>query len=287
MAKIFDFIKSYSIEITKEKFLLINVDENSETIGALKINNFRGNILYLIKKLEPYLIIVTSQNSLSRTDNHFQHFFGEELAENFSKENKYEYKYEYKRLAKIDATKPIHSSSISSTFSKFFKKDDDPYNVRTRIYYRTDKVCLNFKNEELSKKSCFTNKKNPLNQYNSNNNSTQKSVEECRLQDSDITITNYYMKRYNHQNESLSKTGTGIITIGIIFKIKDDNNFYKLIINNRCNTESNLSGLNPSKPISNPIKSSFYIVSSNIITNTKSDFKIKTLQLSTDLKRVN
>jgi hypothetical protein len=277
--------KNLSISLTKEKFLLINVDENHETIGSVKSNNFRANVLPLIKRLNPYLIIVTSQNSLSRTDNHFQHFFGEELIREYSLE---EDGYEYKRLAKIDATKPIHSSSISSTFSKFFKKEDDPYNVRTRIYYHTGKVCLNFEDEELSKKSCFTNKKSVFNEYNSK--STEKSIQSCILQGSDITITNYFMKRYNHQNEKRSKTGTGIIAIGLIFKIKGDENSYKLIINNRCKNDTNVSKLTPSNTIS--IKSSsFYIVSSgSIIKNTKSyfnfNFKIKELQLSTDLRPI-
>lgn len=260
----------------KEKILLINIDEKHKPIIASKIINFRSSkLLPLIKKLEPYLIIVTSQNSLSRTDNHFQHFFGEELIGEGNV-------YEYKRLAKIDATKPIHSSSIGSTFSKFFKKNDDPYNVKTRIYYRTDKVCLNFKDEDLNKKSCFTNKKNVWNEYNS----TKKFQEKCRSHDSDVTITNYYMKRYSPQSELLSKTGTGIITIGLIFKIKDDDRFYKLIINNRCNIEANFSELIPSKPILSPIKSSFYIVSSNNIKDTNSNFEIKTLQLSTDLRTI-
>ena len=271
-------ISPNSINILNEKILLINVDENSETIRAEKIINFKSKASGLIKKLEPYLIIVTSQNSLSRTKDHFQHYFGEELEKIFSNENK------YKRLAKIDATKPIHSSGISSIFSKILK-NPDPYNVRTRIYYRTDKVCLNFKDEELSEKSCFTNKKSVSNEYNSNRNSTQKSVEECMLYGSDITITNYYMKRYSSPVEEKSKTGNGIIAIGLIFKIKDDKNFYKLIINNRCNIESNLLVLNKSKPISSPIKSSFYIVSSNSIikTKTNSDFEIKTLQLNSNL----
>ena len=93
------------------------------------------------------------------------------------------------------------------------------------------------------------------------------------------------MKRYSSPVEEKSKTGNGIIAIGLIFKIKDDKNFYKLIINNRCNIESNLLVLNKSKPISSPIKSSFYIVSSNSIikTKTNSDFEIKTLQLNSNL----
>jgi hypothetical protein len=241
---------------------IINLNENSEAFGTLKINNFKDNILPLIKESDLYLIIVTSQNSLSLTNNHFQYFFEKEL----TKENN------WKCLSKIDATKPIHSSS---TFSKKSKKDDDPYNVKTRIYYRMDKVCLNFEDKKLSKRTCFTNKKSSFNEYNSDNH--KKSIEQCN-NDFDIIITNYYMKRYSDQNELLSKKGNGKITIGLIFKFKNNKQDYKLIISNRCNIENhNLAKIQ----VKNSDNSSIYIVTPNNIikVDKKNDFMIKSLHL--------
>ena len=256
-----------------DKILLINIDEKQREYDDSEIIFDYADMLKAIEDSKPYLIIVTSQNSLSRTDNHFQHILGEKiLGKNFGFKKEKEIPLKYKRLSKTDATKPIHSSSI---FSKFFKKDNDPYNVRTRIYYSTDNVCLNFEDEELSKKSCFTNKKSSDNEYYS------KSTEKCISQGTDITITNYYMKRYSDINEILSKTGNGIITIGLIFKIKDTE--YKLIISNRCNsTKINPNYDNRQKNIKlkinnlfPKIKSSYYIVTPNNI-KSDGDFKIST-----------
>ena len=277
-------MNNISKKVILDKILLINFDEKGQVFKAEKMTNFKYNVLPVIKELDLYLIIVTSQNSLSRTDNHFQHFFGEKLLQ----ENN------WKRLSKIDATKPIHSSSISSTFSKMFK-NPDPYNVRTRIYYRTDKVCVNFKDEKLSKKSCFTNQKNPFNEYNSEFNSTDKEGQ-CQYYMQDIMIDNYYMKRYSHEKEIYSKTGDGIITIGLIFKIKKNNNSYnnyKLIISNRCRHDIKNNNLNPIqiKKIKRGDKSSIYIVSSSdIVYNTgineasNNDFEINTINLNSDCK---
>jgi hypothetical protein len=261
-----------------DKILLINFDEEHSEYNESKMTYLLANRLKSIKDSQPYLIIVTSQNSLSRTDNHFQHILGEyilgeKIFNGYKSINDIILPLKYKRLSKTDAIKPIHSSSI---FSKIFKKDNDPYNVRTRIYYSTDNVCLEFNDPELSKKSCFTNKKSSDNEYYSK--STLKSIEECTLRRSNITITNYYMKRYSDINENLSKTGNGIITIGLIFKIKDTK--YKLIITNRYTSKTiNLnydkrqinikSKINESSP---NIKSGYYIVTRN---NIKPHGKIK------------
>ena len=285
--------KSVLDQFINDTVLLVNIDEEHKIFNDKSIDTYTfRNIMERIEELNPYLIIVTSQNSLSRTDNHFQHLFGKELLKKeFAEENKN--KYEYKRLSKVDATKPIHSTSIISTFSKLFKKDDpDPYNVRTRIYYRTDKVCLNFEDEELSKKSCFTNKRNPLNEYKS------KSIKECEFKNDNIIITNYYMRRYSSQEEVLSKKGYGTITIGLILKVNE--NYYKLIISNRfehdinsyanfseeftnminVNMKKNLKSYNFNKDI----KSSIYVVSSNSITPFYTDFIKKFIQKKNDFK---
>ena len=296
--------------LISNNILLINYDEKLQPFGAVKATNFRNSgILQYIEDHKPYLIIITTQNSLSRTENHFQHFFGEELAEeNFQEECK------YKRLSKIDATKPIHSSSMISTFSKFFKSDHDPYNLRTRIYYRIDNVCLLFKDEILNKKSCFTNQKNPLNQYNSNKLNDKKIIrkEDCN-ESNNIVIENYHMKRYSYKDNIYSKTGHGIITIGLIFKIKDDqtDTHYKLIISNRndispsikeerklaeIKKEENLAKITE-KNIYGTTKSSIYIVSANSINpiinsiksnsikrSKKNEFKIIEMNLYFDSK---
>lgn len=102
------------------KILLINYDENHQLITddiiIDSINSFGDKII----SNSPYLIIVTTQNSLSRTNKHFQHILGEKLKMGG-----------YKVFSKIDAI-----YSIPSIFSLGSK----PYNVRTRIYYDPDKT---------------------------------------------------------------------------------------------------------------------------------------------------
>jgi hypothetical protein len=236
------------------KILLLNLDENKETFNVEKERGL-GRLFVDIDKLDPYLIIVTSQNSLSSTNNHFQNSFREELM----KANV------WLCLSKIDAIKPIHSSSIISTFSGFFKSNNDQYNVRTIIYYRIDKVCLLFENENLNKKSSF-------NHYNSNHNSTPKG--NCK---SDIIIENYYMAKYSDD----SKKGHGKITIGLIFKFA--NNYYKLIISNRCNINNSKLAKIEGKRMD---KSSIYIVSPNDITEaTDNNFKINIINLRFNKKK--
>ena len=273
-------------EIVKlDKILLINIDEKSKTFAS-KISNIKSIVDKIIES-DPYLIIVTSQNSLSRTDNHFQHYFGEELLKIKD--------LNWKRLSKIDATKPIHSSSISSTFSKMFK-NPDPYNVRTRIYYREGKVCLNFKDETLNKKSCFTNQKSSFNEYNSNSNSKETGGQ-CQNFMQNIMIDKYYMKRYSDEDEKYSKTGHGIITIGLIFKItKDKNNYsnnYKLIISNRRRHNTINNNLSPIqiKEMKKDDKSSIYIVSADdsvfkkgITKAINNDFEINVMNLNNECR---
>ena len=284
-------LKLYLDNFINDRVLLINIDEEHKIYKDKNLDILK-NIMEKIEELNPYLIIVTSQNSLSRTEYHFQHLFGEELLEKkFSEENK----NKYKRLSKVDATKPIHSTSISSTFSKIFKKDDpDPYNLRTRIYYRTDKICLNFEDEELSKKSCFTNKRNPLNEY--------KSIKEkeCEFNNDNIIITNYYMRRYSSQEEVLSKKGYGTITIGLILKVNEER-YYKLIISNRFenNNNNNSSYANFSEVFTNrinvnmktnlrksnkDIKSSIYVVSSKSVRPFYTDYITRRIQEKNDFK---
>ena len=238
---------SYSLA---NKILLLNLDENKETFNVKKEREL-GRVFVDIEKLDPYLIIVTSQNSLSKANNHFQNSFREELM----KTNV------WLCLSKIDSTKLIYSISMINTFSSFFKSDDDQYNIRTIIYYRMDKVCLLFEDKNLNKKSSF-------NHYNSDHNGNITPKGNCK---SDIIIENYYMARYSDD----SKKGHGKITIGLIFKFAD--NYYKLIISNRCNINNSKLAKIEQKRID---RSSIYIVSPNdIIEASNNKFKINIINL--------
>jgi hypothetical protein len=219
--------------IIYDKILLINYDENHElirddnTINA--INSFGDKII----SKSPYLIIITTQNSLSRTDKHFQHILGEKLKMRG-----------YRVFSKIDATRPRNSSSISNIFSLKSK----PYNVRTRIYYDPKKVIfIDEKLMLLNSKSYFIDKDKYTNRYNSNNlrdkHDFEKNNDKILITNYDkILITNYKVRRYTNINSG--KEGTGKIIFILMFKSEGEE--YKLIISNNCNYNENK--YNPNNP---------------------------------------
>ena len=125
-------IKTYD---TKDKILenilLINFDEEKKLYKDEKNSmqlSFRTKIqnLFTNKKnsIKNYaIIVVCTQNSLSGTENHFQHHFKRLLSEDFE------------MLSKVDATRQTNRRSLLGS-----KK----YNVRTRVYYNKNMVDLNF-----------------------------------------------------------------------------------------------------------------------------------------------
>ena len=274
--------------IIYDKILLINYDENHELITddntINTINSFGDKII----SKSPYLIIVTTQNSLSRTNKHFQHILGEKL------------KMEgYKVFSKIDATRPKNSSSISNIFSLKPK----PYNIRTRIYYHPEKV--NFIDDKLmllGSKSYFIDKDTYMNKYNSNNiadniigkydfaknNIADNIIDKYDFAKNNdkILITNYKARRYTDIKSSKEGTGKIIFVLIYIFDGKE----YKLIISNNCNFDShygdnisNIDNIYNNTINQNKVKIIYNITPRNIENLSKYN-KIMTIQLN-DLKQ--
>ena len=110
--------------------VIFNIDENKEEFNGEKENTKKSihKIINAFYNNVP-IIIITSQNSLSRTDNHFQHKIREIVEKNYK---------DYILLAKSDAT-----------ISKF-TTIEQPSDARTRIYINLKKVYINFNNKNLS-----------------------------------------------------------------------------------------------------------------------------------------
>ena len=108
--------------------LLINFDEKKKifkNISNTPIQTYLDE--YKIENIQKYaIIVVCTQNSLSRTKDHFQHHFKEFIE-----------KKNFTMLSKVDATRQKNISALSGVG---FKR----YNVRTRVYYDHNKVKLHF-----------------------------------------------------------------------------------------------------------------------------------------------
>jgi len=149
----------------EENVLVINYDEKKilNTKINTEINTEINKKMQEINDKKPRILIVCTQNSKSGPYKHFQHLLGEKIKEN------------YKLLSKVDASIPILSFLCNS-------------NVRTRIYYDSDKIIIGFQDNRLSKKSSFS--------MFSSNNLYNSDVTEINNKEKDI-IVSYKMRRKN------------------------------------------------------------------------------------------
>ena len=171
--------------------LIFNFDEKgNEYNNNYNIENFLTDI-----NKKPNIIFICTQNSISRTDKHLQHIIGKKLPEN------------YKRFSKIDATR---QSNLKKIIYKNLK------NVRTRIYYNTEKVYVDdvfkrFSNQSYKKRSIF----------NFSNNSIDENEEKYTISKTNnkpIIIKEYKYRIYTVKGEN-GRTGLGGIMTSIIFEI--------------------------------------------------------------------
>ena len=109
---------------------------NNDNIFTISINednkNFTSydvkNLLQIIKKNKPSIIIINSQNSSSSTKNHFQHIFSEKILK--IKNDKLNYEILYKKGI----------SNNKSKLYKFFSPLKKVINLRTRIYFNKNEI---------------------------------------------------------------------------------------------------------------------------------------------------
>ena len=164
------------------------------------VNEFLNKIRYY----RPSLVIVATQKS-TRGKNNLQTNFKNKL---------YDSCVEYKLLAKIDSMREV-DSGVKGYMSSFLTTH---HSLRTRIYYNSQKVVLNFENNNLSKKSSFALPNSFENKYNSKTNITpQNSTPQNSTKNKKMRIERYYMKRYTSPKE-----GYGRISVGIQLKLPND-----------------------------------------------------------------
>lgn len=233
----------------KPKVLVINYNENNESPNQEKLNQ----ILSQIKKNNPDIFILTTQNSTSGSDNHIQHSVKEKI-EN-SKKRKYlksntnleKILKKYKLFSKVDGTR------LSNSKLGFFKIEK-PYNVRTRIWINTETVYQGF-TKNFSKNS-YSNKVKQNPTLNRNNNiSNTTNITNIKS----IKIKKYSYKRITASGEK-GKKGVGSIMTSI--SLEKDGEIYGYII-------LNTNPILPTEKIDNNNK----IIIKNLITNNNINSK--------------
>ena len=188
---------------------LFNIDENKYLYNNnnFKYKNTEYNLNNSIRSIaKPVIsafekkipiIIINSQDSISGSNKHLQHFIRNYIDES---EN-----IPYMLLSKTDATKKKYTSIDPRAIKTIRKK---AYNVRTRIYININKVNINEVNTNTIKNMLNSYGKN--NQFSKNKNNTK-----------DINILTCKRKRFT--NESNEGTyGGGKIGYELVFQIKNE-----------------------------------------------------------------
>jgi hypothetical protein len=197
--------------------LIFNFNEEENNYND---NYFFKQFVYVINKKKPNIIVICTQNSISRTDKHLQHIIGDKLPEN------------YKRFSKVDATR---QSDLKKIVYKNLK------NVRMRIYYNTETVYVNNVFNRFSKQS---SKKRSI--FNFSNNSIDENEEKysgSNTNNKQIIIKEYKYRRYTVEGEN-GRTGKGGIMTSIVFRMNGLEEYKYIVCNYNFNSENIQSNFN-------------------------------------------
>ena len=192
--------------------LLINFDEKKKEFKNISNTPIQS---YLdenkIKDIQKYaIIVVCTQNSLSGTENHFQHHFKEFIE-----------KKDFTMLSKVDATRQTNRRSLLGS---------KRYNVRTRVYYNKKKVNLffnpiNFKtsyNKKKNENGTAWENKREIKTYIDEKQKTINNYRECNFKScknfNKINIYSYSIHRKSQQdNKGNPIFGEGLIDVNFGF----------------------------------------------------------------------
>jgi hypothetical protein len=217
----------------KDKYIaLFNINENQYLYNNNNFkyknaeNNLNNSIRSIAKPIintfieEIPIIIINSQDSISGSEKHLQHFIRNYIDES---EN-----IPYMLLSKTDATKKKYTSIDPGGLKTYVKKE---YNVRTRIYININKVNINKGNTNTIKN--MLNSHGKKTQFSKNKNNTK-----------DINILTCKRKRFTNENNE-GTYGGGKIGYELVFQIKNEPLKQSLFNYNIANfTNQTLNSLN-------------------------------------------
>lgn len=274
-----------------DEILVINLDEDGHFYDQEHFNNEINKYNSTTKEIKDYeMIIVCTQNSLSNTDKHFQHFFKNYI----TKGN------EFNLVSKVDATR----QSNRGTGFGILKKKTYNKNVRTRVYLKEN----NRNNESKALKGIYFNPSRVnskwKNSYNTNkkngesSNNNRRTIISIQNRDKTGNLLNqskckYELVRIDLERKTISdpgnlKSGKGYIIYyfwlrEIKLQKKEKVSFPFIVVNNyssmtlddiiKQSKEKNTSIFfeKPQPPI-------IYIQNGNVTNNT--NIKVQTLNTS-------
>lgn len=300
--------KKFPTELSNQIYV-ININEEKKNLSEGEsykmIKELNSNTVDFLQKKS--IIVVCSQNSLSGTSNHFQHWFSEYIKKNENLNN-------FKMISKIDAT-PQKRRRIG-----LFQKQNS--NVRIRVYFNEKskilkKLHLFNVDPSSNHKINFTNSYNTSKPTNFLTNTRSKVIPQNQIiptfkkdliidTEKKFLITGYGLIR----NTQLvpGKDDEGIITIGFRFskyippqkrllqETEEKVENYFLYITNKSQNYSNSGNLQNLQNLKNKLivippnlkqeKKNNFLKSVNEVTKTihvtKNSNNVKTLKISTN-----
>ena len=209
-------------KIIPPKILVISYDEDRKrfliyqgnymfrgTVNqALSQNKYLNKVLEKITELKPDLVVCCTQNSLSCTEDHFQHYFKDLITKELRKK---ENPLDYSLISKADATTE-NDSSFWSCSTKISNNSKD-YNVRTRVYRNDYTLESNLTDKNISEKS-VSKKFNKKSKYD----------EWYAIRFGPPSINKFYVEHIGFRRITETSKGIGGIMYDVMICKKPDNN---------------------------------------------------------------
>jgi hypothetical protein len=154
----------------------------------------------MIKKEKPDIVAFFTQESISGTDDHYQHHLMKKI------EGIRNTQLKYRIVSKVDAT-----TKKNSRYASLQSNDKKPFNVRTRIYVNNKTVYFGFSNKNFSK-------------------SVSENIQNNSIYNEKIAIQSTYLKdtqkfkfiKYGYRRLNFSREGKGYILSNMIIERNDE-----------------------------------------------------------------
>jgi hypothetical protein len=258
------FVQNYKSDMPK--ILIINYNERKEVIVSfLKrfTNKYRNKekilseIENMIKTEKPDIVAFFTQESISGTEDHYQHHLMKKI------EGIKNTQLEYRIVSKVDAT-----TKKNSRYASLQSNDKKPFNVRTRIYVNNKTVYFGFSNKNFSKS---------VSENISNNSIYNEKIARESTYSNSKDIQQFKFIKYGYRRLRFSREGKGYILSNMIIERNDktqysrrNDNYNKhnyIFCNYDTNDENILEKMIMLKNIASLMNVSIYLITKNYIKN--------------------
>ena len=213
----------------------------------------------MIKKEKPDIVAFFTQESISGTDDHYQHHLMKKI------EGIRNTQLEYRIVSKVDAT-----TKKNSRYASLQSNDKKPFNVRTRIYVNNKTVYFGFSNKNFSKSVSENIQNNSI--YNE-----KIAIQSTYL--NSIHTQKFKFIKYGYRRLRFSRNGEGYILSNMIIERNDQtkhsnkhDNYNKhnyIFCNYDTDNTDILEKMIMQKNIPLGINVSIYLITKNFISNVE------------------